>query len=58
MKIAYMTAYLGSKFMAKYCQGKKFALSGSFKSQGLARAMMAAGPSNIVILLVSVDVIQ
>lgn len=43
MKIAYMTAYLGSEFMAKYCRGKKFALSGSFKSQGLARAMLAAG---------------
>ena len=33
MKIAYMTAYLG----------KKFALSGPFKSLGIARSMMAAG---------------
>lgn len=43
MKIAYMTAYLGKKFMEKYGKGKKFALSGPFKSLGIARSMMAAG---------------
>lgn len=43
MKIAYMTAYLGKEFMEKYSRGKKFALSGPFKSLGIARSMMAAG---------------
>ena len=43
MKIAYMTAYLGKEFMEKYGRGKKFALSGPFKSLGIARSMMAAG---------------
>ena len=43
MKIAYLTAYLGKEFMKKYGQGKKFALSGPFKSLGIARSMMAAG---------------
>lgn len=43
MKIAYLTAYLGKEFMAKYGKGKKFALSGPFKSLGIARSMMAAG---------------
>lgn len=43
MKIAYFTAYLGKEFMARYCEGKRFALSGPLKSLGLARAMMAAG---------------
>lgn len=43
MKIAYMTAYLGKEFMEKYGKGKKFALSGPFKSLGIARSMMAAG---------------
>ena len=43
MKIAYYTAYLGKEFLARYCEGKRFALSGPLKSLGLARAMMAAG---------------
>lgn len=43
MKIAYFTAYLGKEFMARYCEGKRFALSGPLKSLGLARSMMAAG---------------
>ncbi|MCC8114767.1 MAG: glycosyltransferase family 4 protein [Bacteroidales bacterium] len=43
MRIAYFTAYLGKEFTEKYGKGRKFALSGSLKSQGLARAMMAAG---------------
>lgn len=43
MKIAYFTAYLGREFLARYCEGKRFALSGPLKSLGLARAMMAAG---------------
>lgn len=43
MKIAYFTAYLGKEFMARYCEGKRFALSGPLKSLGLARAMMAVG---------------
>lgn len=43
MKIAYLTAYLGKEFMEKYGKGKKFALSGPFKSLGIARSMMAAG---------------
>lgn len=43
MKIAYMTAYLGKEFMERYGKGKKFALSGPFKSLGIARSMMAAG---------------
>ena len=43
MKIAYLTAYLGKEFLAKDGKGKKFALSGPFKSLGIARSMMAAG---------------
>ena len=43
MKIAYLTAYLGKEFMTKYGNGKKFALSGPFKSLGIARSTMAAG---------------
>lgn len=43
MKIAYLTSYLGKDFLAKYGKGKKFALSGPFKSLGIARSMMAAG---------------
>lgn len=43
MKIAYLTAYLGKEFMERYGKGKKFALSGPFKSLGIARSMMAAG---------------
>ena len=43
MRIAYLTSYLGKEFLAKYGKGKKFALSGPFKSLGIARSMMAAG---------------
>ncbi len=43
MKIAYLTYYLGDEFLRRYAEGKKFALSGIFKSKGIARAMMAAG---------------
>ena len=43
MKIAYLTSYLGKQFLANYGEGKKFALSGPFKSLGIARSMMAAG---------------
>lgn len=43
MKIAYLTSYLGKEFLAKYGNGKKFALSGPFKSLGIARSLMAAG---------------
>lgn len=43
MKIAYLTSYLGKEFLAKYGKSKKFALSGPFKSLGIARSMMAAG---------------
>lgn len=48
MKIAYMTAYLGKEFMEKYGKRKKFALSGPFKSLGIARSMMAAGHDVII----------
>lgn len=43
MRIAYLTSYLGKQFLEKYGKGKKFALSGPFKSLGIARSMMAAG---------------
>lgn len=43
MKIAYLTSYLGKQFLEKYGKGKQFALSGPFKSLGIARSMMAAG---------------
>jgi glycosyltransferase involved in cell wall biosynthesis len=43
MKIAYYTAYLGKEFMARYCAGKHFALSGPLKSLGIARALMSVG---------------
>lgn len=43
MKIAYLTSYLGKQFLEKYGVGKKFALSGPLKSQGIARALIAAG---------------
>lgn len=43
MRIAYLTSYLGKDFTKKYCKGKKYALSGPFKSLGIARSMMAAG---------------
>lgn len=43
MRIAYLTSYLGKEFLVKYGKGKKFALSGPFKSLGIARSMMTAG---------------
>ncbi len=43
MKIAYLTSYLGKEFLEKYGKGKKFALSGPLKSQGIARALLSAG---------------
>lgn len=43
MKIAYLTSYLGKEFLARYGKGKKFALSGPFKSLGIARSLMAEG---------------
>ena len=43
MKIAYLTGYIGIDFLKKYAKGKKFALSGPFKSLGIARALMSAG---------------
>lgn len=43
MKIAYFSAYIGKEFTEKYCKGKQFALSGPFKTRGIARALMSAG---------------
>jgi len=43
MKILYLSAYIGKEFTEKYCKGKQFALSGPFKTLGLARALMSAG---------------
>lgn len=43
MKIAYLSFYIGKEFWEKYCKGKQFALSGPFKTRGIARALMAAG---------------
>lgn len=43
MKIAYLSAYIGKEFSEKYCKGKQFALSGPFKTRGIARALMSAG---------------
>lgn len=43
MKIAYLTSYLGKELLDKYGKGKQFALSGPFKSLGIARSLMAAG---------------
>lgn len=43
MKIAYLTSYLGKEFIERYGKGKHFALSGPFKSLGIARSLMAAG---------------
>lgn len=48
MKIAYLTAYLGKQFLDNYGKGKKFALSGPFKSLGIARSMMAAGHDVVI----------
>lgn len=43
MKIAYLSSYIGNKFTERYCNGKRFALSGPFKTRGIARALMSAG---------------
>ncbi len=43
MRVAYLSAYIGKVFTEKYCKGKQFALSGPFKTRGIARALMAAG---------------
>lgn len=43
MKVAYLSSYYGKEFWNKYCQGKQFALSGPFKTLGIARSLMAAG---------------
>lgn len=43
MKIAYLSFYIGKEFWGKYCQGKQFALSGPFKTLGIARSLMAVG---------------
>ena len=48
MKIAYYCNYVGSQFINKYCLGKKFALSGILKSQGIARAFLKAGHEVII----------
>lgn len=48
MKIAYLTSYMGKEFLSKYAQGKKFALSGPFKSLGIARSLMAAGHEVVI----------
>ncbi|MDY6250626.1 MAG: glycosyltransferase family 4 protein [Bacteroidaceae bacterium] len=43
MRIAYFCNYVGDEFRRKYCGGKKFALSGILKSQGIARSLLKAG---------------
>lgn len=43
MKIAYLSSYLGKQFLENYGRGKQFALSGPFKTLGIARSLMAAG---------------
>lgn len=48
MRIAYLTSYLGKEYLARYGQGKQFALSGPLKSQGIARSLMAAGHEVVV----------
>ena len=48
MKIAYCTSYVGREMFARFGKGKNFALSGSLKSLGLARAMMLAGHEVII----------
>lgn len=48
MKIAYLTSYLGRRFIEQYGKGKQFALSGPLKSLGIARALMAAGHEVII----------
>lgn len=48
MKIAYYCNYVGKDFREKYCKGKKFALSGILKSQGIARALLKAGHEVVI----------
>lgn len=48
MRIAYYSNYVGSDFRERYCQGKKYALSGILKSQGIARALLKAGHEVVV----------
>lgn len=48
MKIAYYCNYVGNEFRERYCKGKKFALSGILKSQGIARAMLKAGHEVVI----------
>lgn len=48
MRIAYFTSYLGTEFLSKFAKGKRFALSGSFKSLGIARSLLSAGHTVIV----------
>lgn len=48
MKIAYFTAYLGKEFIEKYGKNKRFALSGSLKSLGIARSLMKAGHDVVI----------
>lgn len=48
MKIAYYTSYLGNEFRRKYCGGKSFAVSGTLKCQGIARALMLAGHEVVI----------
>ncbi len=43
MKIAYYTFYVGKEFTERYCNGKHYALSGTLKSQGIARSLLKAG---------------
>ena len=48
MRIAYYSNYVGRDFRERFCQGKKFALSGILKSQGIARALLKAGHEVII----------
>ncbi len=48
MRIAYYCNYVGKEFISRYCEGKKFALSGILKSQGIARALLNAGHEVVV----------
>lgn len=57
MKIAYFTSYLGSEFLRKFCSDKKFALSASFKSQGIARSMLSAG-HNVTVFSTAVSTLN
>ena len=43
MRIAFLSAYVGKEYSRRYCEGKQYALSGSLKTLGIARALMLAG---------------